>query len=234
MLSIALQSQQKRTKSAFTLIELLVVVSIIALLVSILLPALSKARDAAKRVVCASNLKQITTATAMYASENDGRFPGNENYGDTSDWNFNPTTNWAKSLYSIMCNTWQVYACPAAEEIIEPAWGMPPTFPEQLTQARPGTSYLITYYCSFRKFDSVRTPANVIMFWEKGGSSIWCSQYPNGDPTGAIPGNWDWPLLSPPTIHSSIPNYAFVDSHVAAGGPAEMWHSNYFWPGYFE
>jgi len=58
-------------KKAFTLIELLVVVSIIALLVSILLPALAKAREQAKRSVCKSNVKQLVTATVMYASAND-------------------------------------------------------------------------------------------------------------------------------------------------------------------
>ncbi|QNN21505.1 type II secretion system protein [Planctomycetales bacterium ZRK34] len=54
----------------FTLIELLVVVSIIALLVAILLPALDKAREAAKRVVCLSNQSQITKAMLVYAMSN--------------------------------------------------------------------------------------------------------------------------------------------------------------------
>ena len=54
----------------FTLIELLVVVSIIALLVSILLPSLGKARDAAKRVVCSKNLQSLGMAWIMYAGDN--------------------------------------------------------------------------------------------------------------------------------------------------------------------
>lgn len=57
----------------FTLIELLVVVAIIGILMSLLLPSLSKARLAAKRAVCASNLKQIFTGETNYISSNDGQ-----------------------------------------------------------------------------------------------------------------------------------------------------------------
>jgi prepilin-type N-terminal cleavage/methylation domain-containing protein len=53
-------------KKAFTLIELLVVVAIIAVLIALLLPALNSARDAAKSVVCQSNLRQIGTSVVMY------------------------------------------------------------------------------------------------------------------------------------------------------------------------
>jgi prepilin-type N-terminal cleavage/methylation domain-containing protein/prepilin-type processing-associated H-X9-DG protein len=60
---------------AFTLVELLVVIGIIAVLVSLLLPALGRARDAAKQTACASNLRQVALAMLVYIGDNRGKFP---------------------------------------------------------------------------------------------------------------------------------------------------------------
>jgi len=62
-------------RKGFTLIELLVVIAIIALLMSILMPALSRVRELANRVVCGSNISGIIKAMNMYASQSDSKFP---------------------------------------------------------------------------------------------------------------------------------------------------------------
>ena len=64
----------RRTEHGFTLIELLVVVAIIALLISILLPSLSQAREQARTIKCAANLRQFGLANHLYADDSDGYF----------------------------------------------------------------------------------------------------------------------------------------------------------------
>ena len=66
-----------RKRNGFTLIELLVVVAIISLLVSILVPSLRRAKDMAKAVVCATNLKHIGLGYHFYGQDNDGWLPAN-------------------------------------------------------------------------------------------------------------------------------------------------------------
>lgn len=67
--------RQRHEQQGFTLIELLVVIAIIAILSAILLPALGKARDTARRSVCAANLKQLGCGSLMYADDYNGYFP---------------------------------------------------------------------------------------------------------------------------------------------------------------
>jgi len=78
------------TKRAFTLIELLVVIAIIALLLAIVMPGLNKAKEAARQIICRSNLRQYGLCGILYLEDNDTKFPGPwwiiyNNYGSLPD-----------------------------------------------------------------------------------------------------------------------------------------------------
>lgn len=98
----------------FTLVELLVVIAIIALLVSILLPALSRAREQARISVCSSNQRQLSVALHLYAEDYDEHLPGTPGYrADSLNYYYQD----ASDLFHLdrYCEEPDVYYCPSSE-----------------------------------------------------------------------------------------------------------------------
>lgn len=101
-----------RDSRGFTLVELLVVIGIIAVLMSMLLPAMTKARRAAKTVECASNLHQIATMMLIYAQQNNGAILGNA--WTTGAFLKAPGTHYNDFNCPEVCQTWD-WTAPVAQ-----------------------------------------------------------------------------------------------------------------------
>ncbi len=144
-----------RRRLGFTLIELLVVVAIIALLISILLPSLSKARAQARTTQCASRISQLTKSLLMYAEDFDEGMPftirGWENCGAHMDDEWPAGSGWTVGDWAY-AEDWLMPNAPDYWLLPEVDWPMPET------QLRNGTLYTYTRFDNLYKcpeFDRV-------------------------------------------------------------------------------
>ena len=210
--------QKRRRAHGFTLIELLVVVSIIALLVSVLVPALSNARKAAQAVVCSSNLRNLGLGFNLYAEDYNNYLPPAFGWTDCPQGGWGADELWYRCLSSYLIDIQEnrnakakfgnVFDCPVQVQIHRRYSGFNPTTP---TYAMPRMlSAVKDYYGqgdNWRKIDSLQHPASVINLVD----------YYWGAPILVVEDLWPSyadPSRIRPLTHNNGDNFLFLDGHV--------------------
>lgn len=166
----------------FTLIELLVVISIIALLIGILLPALGAAREVARMTGCLSNQRQLAIAYEVYAGDHDRIWPtpvaspGTFGAIQPGWWSWNETFVWKElqgnSPWNVDAVRGSVFACPAAQDI---ATTNPQSFSYGMNQNLPTAGYTGTWWMDFRKPENIQMPTDTMVLIEYNQAGITAS-----------------------------------------------------------
>jgi prepilin-type N-terminal cleavage/methylation domain-containing protein len=180
-------------RKGFTLLELLMVIAIIAILAALLLPALSHAKESARRIVCASNMRQIALASMIYASDNNDRLPAQP--GDARA--VKALGGDGLNYYDLLmphANNPNVWLCPTSRD-------------------GPGTlmayhmnGFLIT--TNGLPLSSIETPTSTMLINDAGNQRRWNEAYLRPDQTGR------WGYDAPKNVHSGGGNVGMAGSEV--------------------
>ncbi len=117
----------RRRQSAFTLVELLVVVSLIVVLISLLLPAMSRSRDIAEQTICQNNHRQLGVGLFSYATDNVSKFPVHDSYN--GNWMWDMTFEATDEIATRGGGKIDFFYCPSnTEQSVETLWNFNPDF----------------------------------------------------------------------------------------------------------
>lgn len=242
----------RRQSRGFTLIELLVVISIIALLISILLPALRQARETAKGLTCLANLKQLHLGIAMYGQDNDDHCTPNYTYEGEKEpsiggWYKDGSKGWAWMWPHHAANymmTSRVYGDNGSgiQKIVDD--NVPFECPSGLEGVLPTRShYGINIHLSgyrwennfkdiwIKRLSYVRTPSDKYLIFDAGFYSIleWQAMIPQQsayipgyNPTPIYLGNQARTEDSVQGRHNKTVNYIAVDGHGTTESPKDF------------
>lgn len=183
---------------AFTLIELLVVIAIIAILAAILFPVLARAKEASKKTVCLSNMKQIGLSVQLYVGDNDDTLFFRAGWANSRSGNI-PQSNAARwwNLLTPYLKSHEVFRCPSDS--------LPTPSKDETGSLSISRSYIAISTAESLNLSSVQIPADTMVVTEKWGS----------DYTGLVGDSWIEPFNGDMTIdsHDSSRTYKAADRH---------------------
>jgi prepilin-type N-terminal cleavage/methylation domain-containing protein len=206
-------------QNAFTLIELLVVIAVIAILASMLLPALAKAKESGKRISCVNNLRQLGLSVQMYADDHEGLHPIHTVDGFGGSW---PTS--LRDYYTDL----KILVCPSDINPLSKSNAL------SLTDRAP-RSYIINGYNDYFDAQSIsisaidgtrmpesaiREPSETILFGEKMGDA-------EPEPIGHASIHFYMDFLETDTTGLEGNDFSELDHDKHMKGPGDAGGSNY-------